>query len=188
MTFQEIEYDEAKPFIERWHYSGMIPKGSHIFFGWFHENELYAVADYGNGVNPYQASFLERVTGNPVTNDNLVELKRLARSEPKLQGAYLTKFISKCHKALRRKGIRHVISFSDPAHGHDGGIYKAASFQHLGTTNAEWHLQDAEGNIHHRRLAYRYAKRNGVSTPQAREELGVTRVKTPPKDRWYKKL
>jgi len=185
MVVTLITHSQAKPFIEYWHYSGCVPTGKNIFFGWWVAGELYAVADYGCGVNPYQAEFLARTTGNSVTNENLVELKRLCRIDPPRDDAYLTMFLGRCHKILSCCGIEYVVSFSDPEHGHDGGIYKAANFRHLGVTNPEIHLIDENGEKRHRRYAYRYARRNKVHVSVAREHLGVKPIKTAPKDRWF---
>lgn len=180
----ELTFDEARPFVRRWHYSRDLPKGSHTFFGWVIEGDLYAVADYGNGVNPHQASYLTKVLLRPVTNDSYVELKRLCRVEPKRDDAPLTALLARCHRMLRRRGVVAVVSFSDPAHGHTGGIYRAANFRHEGQTQAEWHVVLPDGSTGHRRMAYRHARRHGISIAAARDALGLRRVKTQPKDRW----
>jgi len=146
---------------------------------------LYAVADYGIGVNPYQAAFLSKITNANVENSNLLELKRLCRVEPSISQLPLTAFLSRCHKILKRSGYVFIVSFSDPAQGHNGGIYKAANFTHIGVTNPERHTVDANGVIRHRRYYFRYARRKGISVEQARQELGLELVKTQPKDRWF---
>ena len=185
---ERVGINVARPFIERRHYSKRTPTGKNIFWGWFDQLELYAVADYGIGVNPYQAGFLARVTNSPVTLENLVELKRLCRSEPRNDDLPLTAFLSRCHKQLRGMGFRYIVSFSDPQFGHTGGIYKAASFTYLGQTNPENHVVDMSGEIRHRRYAFRYARRNGISIAKARQELGLKIQKTAPKDRWFKSI
>ena len=192
---REIGIDIARPFVERWHYSGCLPTGKNIFLGWYVKSDLlqsdlfgdslYAVADYGIGVNPYQASFLSAQTGCNIQNGDLLELKRLCRVEPKIKELPLTAFLSKCHKILKSQGFSYIVSFSDPTHNHNGGIYKAANFTHLGTTNPEIHVMDENGNIRHRRYYFRYARRNNVPVEQARQELNLKRVKTLPKDRWF---
>jgi len=181
----EIEHAEAKAFIERWHYSQRMPTGKNLLFGWFVGGELYAVADYGIGVNPYQAAFLQTKTGMPVCDDSLLELKRLCRTEPRRDDCPLTAFLSACHVLLSGRGFRFVVSFSDPNHGHRGGIYRAANFVHMGVTNPEFHCADERGNIRHRRFAFRYARRNDVTVGAARIRLCLTRVQTLPKDRWF---
>ena len=195
----ETSLEVARPMIERWHYSHRVPTGQNIFFAWrvptvaglaadMLGDALYAVACYGIGVNPYQAAFLAREYGYEVETEQLVELKRLCRVEPKVDAYPLTHFLAQCHRALRVRGYRVVVSFSDPAHSHTGGIYRAANFQHRGQTQAEFHLQGEDGEVRHRRFAFRYARRNGVPTAQAREELGLERIETPPKDRWVLSL
>lgn len=189
----------AKPFIERWHYSRRCPTGKNQFYGWYVESRpadesnlfgetLYAIADYGIGVNPYQAAALSRMAGDDIQDESLVELKRLCRVEPPNDQYPLTRFLSKCHKLLRRDGYKFVVAFSDPAFGHNGGIYRAANFQHLGVTQSERHVVDMNGDTRHRRLYYRFAKRHGVSAKEARQQLGLRVVSTPPKDRWLIKI
>jgi hypothetical protein len=198
---RQIPLAVAKPFIERWHYSRGIPTGKNVFFGWYLLGTLYAVADYGIGVNGNLARYLARVTEKPVTRSNLFELKRLCRIDPQNTACPLTKFLGRCHKFLKRKhGIRFIVSFSDPEHNqfliqkdvpyNSGGLYKAANFEYLGKTNAEWHVMDEQGDRRHRKFAYRFmqrqcAKGNPITIAEARTLLGLTRVQTEPKDRWF---
>lgn len=197
MEIRRISQEIAKEFIKKWHYSKRCPTGKNIFFGWFVSGKeygieadllgesLYAVADYGIGVNPYQAQSLTKLTGIEIDNNKLLELKRLVRIEPKVDKLPLTLFIAKCHKLLKQEGYCYIVSFSDPNYGHSGGIYKAANFTYLGKTNAETHAVEKDGTVRHRRLYFRYARRNDVSVAQAREELGLKLIKTVPKDRWF---
>ena len=170
---------EAKVFVERWHYSKRIPTGKNICYGAFKKGELYAVIVYGIGVNPYQSKFLGV--------NNVLEIKRMCRVEPADTTMPMSKFISKTSRLVYREfPYDCLIAFADPAQGHEGGVYKASGFTMHGKTNAEWHLIDEAGVIRHRRYAYRYAKRNGISAQQSREQLGVKRIQTPPKFRWVR--
>lgn len=183
----EVTYDVAAPFIRKFHYSGTVPKGRNIYFACYLDDELYAITNYGGGINPFQASYLSRVLSNPdIRDDSLVELKRLCRSEPRHEKYQLTHFLSRCHKLLKSiYNIRHVISFSDPGFKHNGGIYIASNFKHIGQTGTEMHVVDKDGNPVHRRVAYRYSRRYGCTIGEARDILGFTPIKTPRKDRWY---
>lgn len=186
---QIIDSETARAFIELWHYSGVLPTGRNVCFGWFIEGELYGVAVYGDGVNQIQHDYLARVTGLPVERRNLFELRRLCRLEPARDGYQLSRFIAICHRILKRDhGIRFIVSFSDPAHNgfkgkrrksySSGGIYAAANFKHLGKTGTERHVKDSSGRLHHRRKVY-HARRRGTDTP----ELRVQRTRG--KDRWF---
>jgi hypothetical protein len=179
-----IDADVARAFVEQWHYSGTLPTGRNVCFGWFAEGELYAVAVYGDGANAGQSEFFARKTGKPVTNSNLIELRRLCRVEPSRPDHPLTRFMAICHRMLRRNGKRFVVTYSDPAKGHTGGVYRAANFLHLGRSGGELHTVDGRGRQSHRLRAYRFGKRLGISTAEAREALGLRPQRTRGRDRW----
>lgn len=176
----EINHPTAKAWIERWHYSKRIPTGQNISYGLFADGFLCAVIVYGIGVNCYQAKFLGV--------KEVLEIKRMARSEPKF--AYpLSRFIALTMKMVRRHAsFDAVVAFADPEEGHAGTVYKAAGFTLEGETNKEWHLIDKDGKKRHRRYAFRFARRNGISVPEARKRLGVKRVQTLAKMRWVKRF
>ncbi len=183
-----IGLGEARPFIEAFHYSGSVPTGPNTFFGAYVDGDLYAVAAYGSGANKNQESWLAELTSLPVTRGNLTILKRLCRKGERGNSRIpMTQFLAFCHRELREFfGIRYIMTFSDPAAGHDGGLYRAANFIHLGTTKSEQHVQDANGRIMHRRGVYHYRRRCGVETvAEVRDMLGLSLIMTPPKDRWF---
>jgi hypothetical protein len=181
-----LDTDTARAFVELWHYSGVLPTGRNVCFGWFLDGQLYAVACYGHGINHGQPQYLAKVTGKDVTSGNLIELRRLCRVEPPRDDAPLTRFLAICHRILRRDhGIRFVVSFSDPAHGHNGGIYKASNFEHLGKTDGERHVIDGKGRLRSRRMVRHHAKRSGTTQAEARARLGLKVQRTVKRDRWF---
>ena len=172
----DLKHKQTKAFVEKWHYSHRIPTGKNICFGLWAGEEVYAVIVYGIGVNPYQAKFLNV--------ESVVEIKRMCRSEPK-QNYELSRFIRISLKMARKIiEFQAVVAFADPEHGHEGTVYKAAGFTHEGYTNPEWHLVGEDGEKRHRRYAFRMARRNGITVSDARDALGMKRVKTDPKHRW----
>jgi hypothetical protein len=185
-TVGPVGHHVAKTFVKRWHYSRMLPTGMNISLGWaLTDGTLYTVAVYGIGVNPHQAAFLAKLTGEPIDNANLLELKRLCRIEPSQVEYPMSAFLSRCHKILRRMGYNYIVAFSDPEQGHDGGVYKASNFTYLGKTNAEVHTVDTEGHKRHRRYPFRFARRNNITIGEARMQLDLTPITTLPKDRWF---
>ena len=176
-----IGHLRCSEFVETWHYSRRMPTGKNINFGAFIDEILYAVIVLGIGVNPYQAKFLGV--------ENTMEIKRLCRIEPKSDKYPLSKLISVAIK-MARKAYKFdaVVAFADPEQSHHGGIYKASGFEFKGTTNAEWHTVDRGGNKRHRRYAFRYARRVNITVEEARNALGLKRIKTEPKNRWVRYL
>ena len=179
-----IDCASARQIVEKWHYSKRLPTGKNICFGWMLGGEMYAACVYGIGVNPYQAAYLRKITKWDFLDSQMIELKRCVRVEPKRDGLPLTRLISLCNRWLRQNGYKVVVAFSDPEQGHEGGLYRAGNWTYLGLTNAEWHLMDKDGNMRHRRFAFRYARRNGLTVSEARTALGCSRVLTKPKHRF----
>jgi hypothetical protein len=175
---QKIDHSTAKLWVETWHYSRRMPTGKNICYGLSLSGQLYAVIVYGIGVNPYQAKFLNV--------ERVLEIKRLARSEPRLDYP-LSRFISITSKlAYKEFPYDCLVALADPEHGHYGTVYKASGFTLHGMTNAEWHLEDEAGERRHRRYAFRHARRNGNSLGESRRQLKVRRVQTQPKYRWVR--
>lgn len=118
-----IVSEEQKTFVETWHYSksarSQMPK---FIFELRLENILCGVAIFGQpcGVNCVQKY-----------GEGLIELRRfcLRDEEPRNSESW---FISRCLKVLKTKGIKKVLSYSDPNKGHLGTIYKASNFQYVG--------------------------------------------------------
>jgi hypothetical protein len=158
----------AKLIIEQYHYSRCMPHGKSVCYGAFLGEELYAVSVYGVGVNMVAEAYLKRETGLEVARANLFELKRLARKGERGESKIsLTKFLAICHRALKKEhGIRFIYSFSDPEHSHDGTIYKAANFIHMGETQEERHYKDSSGKDIHRRVPYRWMQRRNIKAVQ----------------------
>jgi hypothetical protein len=215
---RKIEHKRAKAFVERWHYSKKYPTGWNVAFGAYVDGELYAVANYGHGANMDGGKALAQQTGfDDISADNLLNLTRLCRKGEKGEADIaMTRFLSLCHRALAEDGFKYVVSYADPAEGGAsavvavsskpwscGFIYAAANFKYLGKTDQLWHVVNRDGNIVHRRVAYRFKNRhnakltnapllpgliNGrgeMTMKEARELLGLTPIRTPSKERWF---
>lgn len=180
-NIREVSQETAKTWVEKWHYSRRIPTGKNFCLGLFADTDLYAVIVLGIGVNPYQSEFLSA--------QRVIEIKRMCRSEPRIEQYPLSRFISVALKmAMSFWPYDCVVAFADPQHGHEGTVYKASGFTLHGMTNSEWHVEDSDGNVRHRRFAFRHARRNGIPIAQSREALNLKRVCTAPKYRWIRRV
>ena len=173
-----IDNKTAEKWVIKWHYSHRIPTGKNICYGLYASGNLYAVIVYGIGVNPYQAKFLGV--------NRVLEIKRMCRAEPALNYP-LSRFIAISSKMVAKEyPFDCLIAFADPEQGHEGTVYKASGFSLHGMTNAEWHLEDENGEKRHRRFAFRHARRNGITIAESRNELNLKRIQTAPKYRWIR--
>lgn len=178
-VIKPIEHKTAKAWVEKWHYSHVLPTGKNISYGLFFDGSLYAVIVYGIGVNPYQAQFLGV--------KSVLEIKRMCRSEPPRKEYPLSRFIALTAKmAAKLFPFDCLVAFADPEQGHEGTVYRAAGFALHGKTAAEWHVIDANGIKRHRRFAFRHARRNQCTIAESRATLGLTRQQTAPKYRWVR--
>jgi hypothetical protein len=125
-----IDRKVAKPFVEKWHYSKNI-NGLRISycFGLYDNDNLIGVSIFGSPAMNNQAS-----KWNPNNPGKLLELRRLCCIDetPKNTESY---FIGRCLKWLRKNtDIEVIISYADMTYNHEGIIYKATNFKHVGFT------------------------------------------------------
>ncbi len=119
----------TRDFIEKWHYSKNV-NGLRIsqIFGLFHEKNLIGAMIYGAlGMANNWKKFVE-------AESKVVELKRLCCIDktPKNTESY---FIGKTLRWMKQNSDYDlVVSYADTFYGHEGTIYKASNFKHMGLT------------------------------------------------------
>ena len=184
---RRITQAQARTIVDVFHYSKNVPAGKNVHFGWFLDEELYAVASYGIGANNNLPKYLAKVTGLPVENKNMFELKRLARRGAKEEHRVsLSKLLAVSHRSLRGDGIKYIVSYSDPDYNPAGGIYTASGFTLLGMTKPETDIITDTGLKIGRRTLLHWRKAHGNPTiAEACKILNYAVVKTPPKKRWF---
>ncbi len=118
-------YEAAKYAVEHWHYSQRMPKSKLARIGVWEDEKyigcvLFGVGATGDlvkqfGLDKFQGCELVRVAltnhSTPVSRINAIALKMLKREFA---------------------GLRLVVSFADPEHGHVGGIYQAGGWIYTG--------------------------------------------------------
>jgi hypothetical protein len=161
-----LDRDVTKGFVLTHHYAQTYPRSAHISgknYGLYHKptRQLVGVAAYGQPGGPkvLESSFpnledLGKTTYDPDTGEWYATPITLGQAATELQRLVLLDavpyggevwFVTKTFDHLKgKKGIRGVVSFSDPWYGHVGGIYKAASGFYTGTSRAEpvWRYKD----------------------------------------------
>jgi hypothetical protein len=171
---------DIQPVIERVHYS-------HSIFG--------VTTDYCFAVRVGTETVGGAIFGKPAAYNvsakysdglPLVELRRFVlidecprNSESKAIGYML--------RSLRSAGVRRVLSYADPAHGHAGTIYKACGFRYLGNTAKRKHVmwkgkKYPDRNIHQVNFPFHLELRAALADGSA------TRVAIPGKHIYLRKL
>ena len=146
LTIKPCPFKEVAGFIDTHHYAGFV-NGIHVFqsFAVYHGNRLVGGAIFGGMATTAWKAFGD-------CEKKVIELRRLVlldeagrNSESRVIGAML-------RWLKTNSDIDVVVSYADPAHGHDGTIYRAANFKYLGLSGKDKKLLDPiTGKVHHSR-------------------------------------
>lgn len=117
----------AEHAVTNWHYSRAMPAGKTVKFGVWENDRFIGAVLFGRGSNNH--------LGGPygLGPTEVCELVRIALRQHE---APVTRIVSETIRGLRRSspGLRLIVSFADPGHGHHGGIYQAGNWLYLGLT------------------------------------------------------
>ena len=158
----------AKYACKEWHYSGTIPPIKNVKFGVWEDGDFIGAVVYSRGVNGSIGSFVG------LNQKTAVELTRVALTD---HDAPVSQIVSYTMDMLKEKdnGLRLLVSYADPAQGHNGGIYQAMNWTYIGQTKPSTQLYDKDGSSVHQRTK-NMAEAGGFSTKDKYESLEKRRV------------
>lgn len=161
-----------------WHYSGSMPSGKRIRFGVWEAGQftgcvIFSRGSTGNIGSPYG-----------LEQHEVCELTRVALTE---HNAPVSQVLAAAIRKLKatNTGLRLVVSYADPSHGHHGGIYQAGNWVYSGQTPPSVEYVDGAGRRYHERQVSptgwkkQFGVYRAVPTPES-----LTRVRKPPKHRY----
>lgn len=132
----------------RWHYSHRMPQAKLVTFGAWEAGDFIGAVIFGRGAT----SDLGKPYG--LSQTECAELVRVALRKHE---NHVTAVIARSLRQLKAgsPGLRLIISFADPEHGHRGGIYQAGNWIYLGPSQVslEWSVQGRR--IHARQISHR---------------------------------
>ena len=142
-------YEAAKFAVEHWHYSKSMPASKNVFAGVWENGDFIGAIVFGRGANNnLQKPF----------NIKMTEVCELTRVALKDHNDPVSKIVSIAIKMLKRQspGLRLIVSYADPEHGHVGSIYQAMNWIYTGAVkctpkyylNGKWvHARQANSLI-----------------------------------------
>lgn len=142
-------HEAAKYACEHWHYSGCIPKSKLAKYGVWEDGKFIGVVIYGVGAT---GDLVKRYGLKPEQGCELVRVALTTHETP------VTRIIAITLKMLKKTftGLRVVVSFADPEHGHVGGIYQGGGWMFTGTTGAHHEYLVNGVRYHHRSFAHKF--------------------------------
>lgn len=155
-------YKAAKYAVEHWHYSKRMPKSKLVKIGAWEDDKFIGVVLFSYGAN----NNLCKTFGLKQTE--LCELTRVALREHRFP---VTRIIAVAIRMLRKycEGLRLIISYADPGHGHIGKIYQAGNWIYDGKqqdqTEYIW-----QGQQYHGRTITSGARGTTIGLPKIRVE------------------
>lgn len=144
-------YEAAKYAVEKWHYSQRMPAGKLIHVGVWECGAFIGVIIYGRGANRNMAGEFGLKT---------TECCELVRVALRSHSSPVSRIVSIANRIVSQfcGGLRLIISYADPAHGHHGGIYQAMGWVFVGHSRP----QSAIVGMHKRSAASKYGTIKGL--------------------------
>lgn len=120
-------HEAAKYAVEHWHYSRCMPKSKLAKIGVWEDGKFIGAVIFGVGATA------DLVKSYGLESTQGCELVRVALTNHKSQ---VSKIVSVALKILKREmpGLRLIVSFADPEHGHAGTIYQAMNWIYAGNS------------------------------------------------------
>lgn len=135
----------AKYAVEHWHYSRSLPPPPHNAVGVWERGRFIGAVVFARGAN--------RHLGAPfgLSGVEVAELVRVALTE---HSSAVSRIVAVALRMIhtRNAGLRLIVSYADPAEGHDGGIYKAGGWVYAGCTPPSVAYVDRTGRSWHPRM------------------------------------
>jgi len=176
LEVRDVSLQTVRPLIERNHYTHSTPAAASRAFGVYLGRRLEGAAVLTPGARNAHRILVAAEPEDVITLSRLWLSDRLPKNaESRVLGVVI--------RTLRREG-RHkaLVTFADPAVGHDGTIYRAAGFRYLGRTEPESTLI-IDGRERHPRSAWDDYGSNNIGHLR-RTGVRVFRVRTEPKHRY----
>ncbi len=168
---------EAADFAVRaFHYSHCLPAGRLVCVGAWEAGAFVGAVVFGRGASSEIGSPFQ------LRQDAIGELCRVALDR---HTAPTSQVVSIAVRLLRRlcPGLRLIVSYADPEHGHVGTLYQACGWLYIGRTNSESLIRLNGRLLHPRTVASRYRTRS-IDWLRAHVAADAAHARTLPKFRY----
>ena len=139
----------AKYAVEHWHYSKVLPLGKLIKIGIWEDRTFIGCILFARANTPNMGKRYGLVM------TQICELARVALTHHQTPVTRICR-IALCLLQKSNPGLKLVVSFADPDHGHHGGIYQAGNWIYCGMSHAELQFFDAGRWKHRREVVSQY--------------------------------
>jgi hypothetical protein len=166
-------HEAAKFAVEHWHYSKQMPVGKCVKVGVWEAGAFIGVVTFNQGAN--------RNIGSPY-GLGLTEACELTRVALTKHVTPVSRIVAIAIRFLTKQspGLKLIVSYADPGHGHHGGIYQAGNWVYVGFGCATRHLL-IDGSPMHNRMAFDLFGSSSANVVRAQTKVEVIRLPPSPK-------
>lgn len=151
---EEIDKNEAITFIQRYHYSKILPRLTKHYLGFYNENGLIGVVTLGWGTQPKQ-TIKKILYKDDVTTGNYIEIGKMCFSPFLNNNAQSgSQILSHLVKWLKRNTeYNFLYTLADGIMGKCGYVYQASNFRYIGQFETSVYRDKNTGEKIHPRSA-----------------------------------
>jgi len=172
-------HEAAKYAVTHWHYARTMPMGRLVKVGVWERGVFVGCVVFAQGNNQHHGKAFG------LTLFEVCELVRVALTKHETA---VSRIVALALVFLKRycKGIRLVVSYADPEHGHVGGIYQAGNWVYVGTGGSSEAFYDSTGKrLHSRAYSPKGAKIQFGQFAQCAPTGTIRRVTVAPKHKYF---
>ena len=151
---RKIEKDEAVPFIQKYHYSKILPRLTKYYLGFFDDRGLIGVVTLGWGTQPLH-TIKKILHQDDVVTDSYIEIGKMCFS-PLLNGNNHSgsQILSLLIKWVKRETqYDFLYTLADGIMGKCGYVYQATNFKYIGSFETSVYRDKTTGEKIHPRSA-----------------------------------
>jgi hypothetical protein len=174
-----VEDKEAENFLAAFHYLGKL--AGRVKLGAFLDDKLIAVSVWSAPTRH------ETATRLGYTSHNCLELRRFVIHDSYHKKNFGSYVLSRMEKQIP-SDIKMLVSFADTGMGHDGTLYKATNWTLDGVTEPSFFYVDSDGYVMLKKTLYNQARKMHMKEADYAALYNYEKVKTPPKNRFIKRL
>lgn len=159
IIIKEIRKDLAIEFIQKYHYSNILPKLTKYYLGYFENEILIGIVTLGWGTQPL-GTIRNIFKNHSLTTKDYLEIGKMCFLPNKNNSNYGSKMISILVKWLKQKDILFLYTLADGIMGKCGYVYQASNFVYIGSFETQVYMDRLTKEKIHPRSAKKLIREN----------------------------
>ncbi len=159
MDLKVIHKKECEVFLQKWHYSPIMPRLTKIGLGYYDNMDLVGVMTFGWGTRPLHT--IRKLFPELITQD-YYEIGKMAMHD-KMPRNSESQMISTAIKWLKKNtDIKYLFTWADGIVGKVGYVYQASNFLYGGYSETDTYVTEDDERVHPRTIQGMMPKKEGI--------------------------